>query len=51
MLTNINFKWKKGHYFAKMIDTVTSSCLQIGVMMMNKCAKLQSHMSMDFENI
>jgi hypothetical protein len=32
-----------------MLDRVTSSCLQFGVMMVNKCAKFQGNMSMDFE--
>jgi hypothetical protein len=35
----------------KMLDKVTSFCVQVGDMMVNKCAKFQSHMSMDFENI
>jgi Ni,Fe-hydrogenase I cytochrome b subunit len=48
---NVNSKSKKGHNSVKMLDTVTPSCLQVGVMMVNKCAKFQSHMSMDFENI
>jgi hypothetical protein len=47
---NINSKSKKGHNSVKMLDRVTSSCLQVGVMMVNKRAKFQSHMSMDFEN-
>jgi hypothetical protein len=42
---------KKGHNSVKMLDRVTSSCLHVGVMIVNKCAKFQSHMSMDFENI
>jgi hypothetical protein len=46
---NVNFKSKKGHNSVKMLDT--SSCIQVGVMMVNKCAKFQSHMQMDFENI
>jgi hypothetical protein len=48
---NKNSKSKKGHNSVKMLDRVTFSCLQVGVMMVNKCAKFQSHMSMDFENI
>jgi hypothetical protein len=51
-LDNVKFsKSIKGHNSVKMLDTVTSSSLKIGVMMVNKCAKFQSHMSMDFENI
>jgi hypothetical protein len=48
---NVNSMSKKGHNSVNMLDRVTSSCLQVGVMMVNKCAKFQSHMSMDFENI
>jgi len=48
---NVNSKSEKGHNYVKMFDTVTSSCLQVGVMMVNKCTKFQNHMSMDFENI
>jgi hypothetical protein len=48
---NINSKSKKGHNSVKMLDRVTSSCLQVGVMVMNKSAKFQSHLSMDFKNI
>jgi hypothetical protein len=42
---------KKGHTFVKMLHTIISSCLQVGVMMEYKCVKFQSHMSMDFEDI
>jgi hypothetical protein len=48
---NVNSSPKKGHNSVKMLERVTSSCVQVGVMMVNKCAKFQSHMSMDFENI
>jgi hypothetical protein len=48
---NVNSKSKKGHKSVKMLDTVTSSCLQFGVMMVNKCAKFKNHTSMDFKNI
>jgi hypothetical protein len=48
---NENSQLKKRHNSVKMLDTVISSCLQVGVMMVNKCAKFQGHMSMDFENI
>jgi hypothetical protein len=48
---NVNSKSKKGHNSVKMLHTVTFSCLHVGVIMVNKCAKKQSHMSMDFENI
>ena len=34
-----------------MLDRVTSSCVQIGLMMVNKCAKFQSNISIDYENI
>jgi hypothetical protein len=34
-----------------MLVRVTFSCLQVGGMMVNTCAKFQSHISMDFENI
>jgi Ni,Fe-hydrogenase I cytochrome b subunit len=47
----VNSKSKKGHNSVQMLDRVTSSCLQVGVMMVNKCAKFQSHMSMDFVNV
>jgi hypothetical protein len=50
-LNNVNSKSKKGHNSVKMLDTVTSSCLKVGVVMVNMCAKFQSHMSMDIENI
>jgi hypothetical protein len=42
---------KKGHNSYKMLDRVTSSCLQVRGMIVNKCAKFQSHMSTDFESI
>jgi hypothetical protein len=48
---NVNSKSEKGYNSVKMLDSVISSCLQVGVMMVNKCAKFQSHISMDFENI
>jgi hypothetical protein len=48
---NVNSKSKKGHTSIKMLDTVTSSCLHDGVMLVNKYVKFQSHMSMVFENI
>jgi hypothetical protein len=35
----------------KMLDRVTSSCVQVEGMMVEKFAMFQSHMSMDFENI
>jgi hypothetical protein len=44
---NVNSKLKKGQYSVKLLDTVTSSFLQVWVIMVNKCAKFQSHMSMD----
>jgi N-glycosylase/DNA lyase len=50
-ITKIKRKSKKGHNSIKMLDTVTSPCLQVWVMTVNRCAKFQSHMSMDFENI
>jgi hypothetical protein len=44
---------KKEHNSVKMLDRVTSFCLQVGGMMVNinKCSKFQSHMSMDSKNI
>jgi hypothetical protein len=45
----VNSKSIKGHNSVKMLDIVISSCLQVGVL--NKSAKFQSHMPMDFENI
>jgi uncharacterized lipoprotein YehR (DUF1307 family) len=50
-LNYVNSQSKKDHNSVKMHDTVTPSCLQVGVVMVNKCAKFQSNMSMDFENI
>jgi hypothetical protein len=34
-----------------MLESITSSCLQVGGMMVKKSAKFQSHMLMDFEII
>jgi hypothetical protein len=48
---NKNSKLKKGHNSIKMLDTANPSCLQVGVMMVNKSAKFQSQVSMDFEDI
>ena len=48
---NQNSKLKKGHNSAKMLDRVTSSCLQVGIMMVIKCSKYKRHISMDLGNI
>jgi hypothetical protein len=42
-----------GHDIAKKLDIriVAYSCTKVEKLMMNKCAKFQSNMSMDFENI
>jgi hypothetical protein len=47
---NINSKSKEEHNSVKMLVRVTS-CLPVGVMMVKRYAKFQSHMSMEFENI
>ena len=44
-------KWKRGHNYDKMLDRVVCSCLQVGVMLVNKYAKYESNMSRDKENI
>jgi Ni,Fe-hydrogenase I cytochrome b subunit len=48
---NIYSKSKKWHNSVKILDRVTSSCLQVWVMMVNEFSKFQSHVSIDFENI
>jgi hypothetical protein len=48
---NVNSKSKKRHNSVKMLDRVTSTCLQIWGIIVNKCAKFQSYMSMDLVNI
>jgi hypothetical protein len=46
-----NSKSKKGHNFVKMLDKVTTSCMHVGSLMVNKCAKFQSHMSINYKYI
>jgi len=41
-------KSKKGHNSAKIVDRVRNSCLQIEIVMINKCSKFQSHKSNSF---
>ena len=44
-------KWKRGHNFVKMLDTVVCSYLQIGIMLVKKYAKYEINMSKDIGNI
>jgi hypothetical protein len=34
-----------------MLDRVYSACVQVGGIIVSKCAKFQSHISIDFNNI
>ena len=44
-------KSNKGHTLVKVLDRVIISRLVAVIMVVNKCAMIQSNRSMDFENI